>query len=150
VVLAGCISVRQTGLPWPPNAAGSVFRTGLHIWSACADKSLAVFQCQPETGLQSCLAVGRFWEAPMSWSSAATYKHRMLLPLWRSSQKECRARESVLRPRCPFDEAHSRTNRRAFQTVAYECVQDDVGALPVKLGNSDVLSRSGLKHLVLE
>src|SRR5262249_43906016 len=37
----------------------------------------------------------------------------------------------------PFDEAHSLTNRRGFQTVAYECVQDDVGVLSVKVGNSD-------------
>src|SRR6516164_2598576 len=46
--------------------------------------------------------------------------------------------------------AHSLTNRRGFQTVAYECVQDEVGVLSVKVGNSDLLSRSGLEHLVLE
>src|SRR5215813_4279258 len=101
VVLAGCISVLQTGLPQPPSASGSLSRKGLHIWSACADKSLAVFQCRQETDLQSCLAVGRFWEAPMSWSRAAAYKRPVLLPLWRSSQKECRAREPVLRSRSP-------------------------------------------------
>src|SRR5215467_2948046 len=50
----------------------------------------------------------------------------------------------------PFDKAHSLTNRRGFQTVTYECVQDDVGVLSVKLGASDLLSRSGLEHLVLE
>src|SRR6516162_5250442 len=51
---------------------------------------------------------------------------------------------------CPFDEAHSRTNGRGSQTVAYECVQDDVGVLSVKFGNSDLLSRSGPECLVLE
>src|SRR6516162_8923095 len=50
----------------------------------------------------------------------------------------------------PFDKAQSLTNRRGFQTVAYERVQDGVGVLSVKVGNSDLLSRSGLEHLVLE
>src|SRR5262249_31541260 len=86
----------------PPSASNNLFRKGLHTSSVCADKSLAVFQCQQETGLQSCLAVGRFWEAPMSWSSAATYKRPVLHSLWRSSQKECRARELVLRSRSPI------------------------------------------------
>src|SRR5215469_8019420 len=92
----------QTGLPQPPGAPNNPFRKGLYTSSACADKSLAVFQCQQETGLQSCLAVGRFWEAPMSWSNAERYKRPVLLPLWRSSRKECRARESVLRARSPI------------------------------------------------
>src|SRR5215472_19198888 len=64
----------QTGLPQPTTAPNNLFRKGLYTSSACADKSLAVFQCQQETGLQSCLAVGRFWEAPMSWSNAERYK----------------------------------------------------------------------------
>src|SRR5215467_9937221 len=46
--------------------------------------------------------------------------------------------------------AHGRTNGRGLQTVAYQCVQDDVGMLSIELGESDPLSRSGLEHLVLE
>src|SRR5262249_62375559 len=41
----------QTGLSQPPSTPNNLFRKGLYISSACADKSLAVFQCQQETGV---------------------------------------------------------------------------------------------------